>query len=92
MIDVGLIGFGLAGRAFHAQVIRAVPGPFHDRKPPVDLWIHELYAKKFGAVLTEEPPAPVESLPPFPDTLPRNSCWPWPDDPEMPEPPGYHFD
>jgi scyllo-inositol 2-dehydrogenase (NADP+) len=26
MIDVGLIGFGLAGRAFHAQVIRAVPG------------------------------------------------------------------
>jgi len=26
MIDVGLIGFGLAGRAFHAQVIRRVPG------------------------------------------------------------------
>jgi scyllo-inositol 2-dehydrogenase (NADP+) len=26
MIDVGLIGFGLAGRAFHAQVICAVPG------------------------------------------------------------------
>lgn len=26
MIDVGLIGFGLAGRAFHAPVIRAVPG------------------------------------------------------------------
>ncbi len=26
MIDVGLIGFGLAGRAFHAQVIRALPG------------------------------------------------------------------
>lgn len=26
MIDVGLIGFGLAGRAFHAQVIWAVPG------------------------------------------------------------------
>lgn len=26
MIDIGLIGFGLAGRAFHAQVIRAVPG------------------------------------------------------------------
>jgi predicted dehydrogenase len=26
MIDVGLIGFGLAGRAFHAQVIRAVAG------------------------------------------------------------------
>ncbi len=26
MIDVGLIGFGLAGRAFHAQVIRVVPG------------------------------------------------------------------
>jgi scyllo-inositol 2-dehydrogenase (NADP+) len=26
MIDVGLIGFGLAGRAFHAQVIRAIPG------------------------------------------------------------------
>ena len=26
MIDVGLIGYGLAGRAFHAQVIRAVPG------------------------------------------------------------------
>jgi scyllo-inositol 2-dehydrogenase (NADP+) len=26
MIEVGLIGFGLAGRAFHAQVIRAVPG------------------------------------------------------------------
>jgi scyllo-inositol 2-dehydrogenase (NADP+) len=26
VIDVGLIGFGLAGRAFHAQVIRAVPG------------------------------------------------------------------
>lgn len=26
MIDVGLIGFGLAGRAFHAQVIRAVSG------------------------------------------------------------------
>lgn len=26
MIDVGLIGFGLAGRAFHAQVIRMVPG------------------------------------------------------------------
>jgi scyllo-inositol 2-dehydrogenase (NADP+) len=26
MIDVGLIGFGLAGRAFHAQVIRATPG------------------------------------------------------------------
>jgi scyllo-inositol 2-dehydrogenase (NADP+) len=25
-IDVGLIGFGLAGRAFHAPVIRAVPG------------------------------------------------------------------
>jgi scyllo-inositol 2-dehydrogenase (NADP+) len=25
MIDVGLIGFGLAGRAFHAQVIHAVP-------------------------------------------------------------------
>ena len=26
MIDVGLIGFGLAGRSFHAQVIRATPG------------------------------------------------------------------
>ena len=26
MIDVGLIGFGLAGRAFHAPVISAVPG------------------------------------------------------------------
>ena len=26
MIDVGLIGFGLAGRVFHAPVIRAVPG------------------------------------------------------------------
>src|SRR5579863_10537708 len=26
MIQVGLIGFGLAGRAFHSQVIRAVPG------------------------------------------------------------------
>jgi scyllo-inositol 2-dehydrogenase (NADP+) len=26
MIDVGLIGFGLAGRAFHAQVICRVPG------------------------------------------------------------------
>lgn len=26
MIDVGLVGFGLAGRAFHAPVIRAVPG------------------------------------------------------------------
>jgi predicted dehydrogenase len=26
MIDVALIGFGLAGRAFHAPVIRAVPG------------------------------------------------------------------
>lgn len=26
MMDVGLIGFGLAGRAFHAQVIRGVPG------------------------------------------------------------------
>jgi scyllo-inositol 2-dehydrogenase (NADP+) len=26
VIDVGLIGFGLAGRAFHAQVIRAVTG------------------------------------------------------------------
>jgi scyllo-inositol 2-dehydrogenase (NADP+) len=26
MIEVGLIGFGLAGRAFHALVIRAVPG------------------------------------------------------------------
>jgi scyllo-inositol 2-dehydrogenase (NADP+) len=26
MIDVGVIGFGLAGRAFHAQVIRAMPG------------------------------------------------------------------
>ena len=26
MIDVGVIGFGLAGRAFHAQVIRATPG------------------------------------------------------------------
>jgi len=26
MIHVGLIGFGLAGRAFHAPVIRAVPG------------------------------------------------------------------
>ena len=26
MIDVGLIGFGLAGRSFHASVIRAVPG------------------------------------------------------------------
>jgi scyllo-inositol 2-dehydrogenase (NADP+) len=26
MIDVGLIGYGLAGRAFHAPVIRAVPG------------------------------------------------------------------
>lgn len=26
MIDIGLIGFGLAGRAFHAQVIRRVPG------------------------------------------------------------------
>jgi scyllo-inositol 2-dehydrogenase (NADP+) len=26
MVDVGLIGFGLAGRAFHAQVIRRVPG------------------------------------------------------------------
>jgi scyllo-inositol 2-dehydrogenase (NADP+) len=25
-IDVGLVGFGLAGRAFHAQVISAVPG------------------------------------------------------------------
>ena len=25
-VDVGLIGFGLAGRAFHAQVIHAVPG------------------------------------------------------------------
>jgi predicted dehydrogenase len=26
MIDVGLIGFGLAGRSFHAPVIRAVAG------------------------------------------------------------------
>jgi scyllo-inositol 2-dehydrogenase (NADP+) len=26
MIDVGLVGFGLAGSAFHAPVIRAVPG------------------------------------------------------------------
>jgi predicted dehydrogenase len=26
MIDVGLIGFGLSGRAFHAPVVRAVPG------------------------------------------------------------------
>jgi scyllo-inositol 2-dehydrogenase (NADP+) len=26
VINVGLIGFGLAGRAFHAQVIRGVPG------------------------------------------------------------------
>jgi predicted dehydrogenase len=26
MIDVGLVGFGLAGRAFHAQVIRPTPG------------------------------------------------------------------
>jgi predicted dehydrogenase len=26
MIEIGLIGFGLAGRAFHAPVIRAVPG------------------------------------------------------------------
>lgn len=26
MIDVGLIGYGLAGRAFHAQVIHATPG------------------------------------------------------------------
>ena len=26
MIQVGLVGFGLAGRAFHAPVIRAVPG------------------------------------------------------------------
>ncbi len=26
MIEVGLVGFGLAGRAFHALVIRAVPG------------------------------------------------------------------
>src|SRR5689334_4815458 len=26
MIEVGLVGFGLAGRAFHAAVIRAVPG------------------------------------------------------------------
>lgn len=26
LIDVGVIGFGLAGRAFHAQVIRATPG------------------------------------------------------------------
>jgi scyllo-inositol 2-dehydrogenase (NADP+) len=26
MIEVGLIGYGLAGRAFHAPVIRAVPG------------------------------------------------------------------
>jgi scyllo-inositol 2-dehydrogenase (NADP+) len=26
MINVGLIGFGLAGRSFHAQVISAVPG------------------------------------------------------------------
>jgi scyllo-inositol 2-dehydrogenase (NADP+) len=26
MIDVGLVGFGLAGRAFHAPIIHAVPG------------------------------------------------------------------
>src|SRR5271155_4648144 len=26
MVRVGLIGFGLAGQAFHAPVIRAVPG------------------------------------------------------------------
>jgi scyllo-inositol 2-dehydrogenase (NADP+) len=26
MVEVGLIGFGLAGRSFHAPVIRAVPG------------------------------------------------------------------
>jgi predicted dehydrogenase len=26
MLEVGLVGFGLAGRAFHAPVIRAVPG------------------------------------------------------------------
>src|SRR5438309_704899 len=26
MMEVGLVGFGLAGRAFHAPVIRAVPG------------------------------------------------------------------
>src|SRR3981189_1682547 len=26
MIEVGLVGFGLAGRAFHAPVLRAVPG------------------------------------------------------------------
>src|SRR5262245_48472006 len=26
MIDVGVVGFGLAGRAFHAPIIHAVPG------------------------------------------------------------------
>src|SRR3974390_3546118 len=26
MIEVGLIGFGLAGKHFHAQVIHAIPG------------------------------------------------------------------
>jgi len=26
MVRVGLIGFGLAGQAFHAPVIRGVPG------------------------------------------------------------------
>src|SRR4030081_2502776 len=26
MINVGLVGFGLAGRSFHAPVIHAVPG------------------------------------------------------------------
>lgn len=66
-------------------LVRAIPEPMQRWKPPVDMWIREMYAKKFGEVLSEEPPPPVEFRPQVVHILPRNSDWPWPDDPQIPE-------
>jgi predicted dehydrogenase len=49
MIDVGLIGFGLAGRSFHAPVIRAVPG----------LRLAAIFERSGTAAAAEYPDVPI---------------------------------
>ncbi len=74
------------------SLIHAKPDPKQQWKLPVKDWVHELYAKKFGKVLTAEPPPPVEVLPRPVDILPPNPDWPWPDDPDIPPRPDIRFD
>jgi hypothetical protein len=61
-------------------LIRARPDPKQQWKLPVNLWIRELYAEKFGEALSAEPPPPTDV---------RQS---WPDNPKMQPLPEYDPD